>query len=161
MVPLVHILWTLTNKNETFGFLHNTVSKIFFIFIHSYEIKEGGTTSVSTFYPCKILKKCYELLTHLIRALINSHYPNYRPLFDLDGSLPGFLYTYIFQLLMVRGIVTVTRIPHAITSTLPTVLDEVVFFGYHLIQTNSHYPNYRPLFELDGVLPGFLNTYTF
>src|SRR6218665_2028782 len=122
MVPLVHILWTLTNKNETFGFLHNTVSKIFFIFIHSYEIKEGWTTSVSTFYPCKILKKCYELLTHLKRALINSHYPNYRPLFDLDGSLPGFLYTYIFRLLMVRDIVTVTVVPNSVTSTIPSGL---------------------------------------
>src|SRR6218665_2475184 len=87
-----------------------------------YEIKEGGTTSVSTFYPCKILKKCSELLTHLIRALINSHYPNYRPLFDLDGSLPGFLKTYIFRLLMVRGIVSVTMVPNSVTSTIPSGL---------------------------------------
>jgi len=101
------------------------------------------------------------MLTHFIRALVNSHYLNHIPLYELDRSLSGFLYTYIFWLLLVRGIVSVTRIPYSMTSTLPTVLDEVAFFGHHSIQTDSNYPNYRPLFELDGSSPGFLNTCIF
>jgi len=126
-----------------------------------YEIKEGGTTSVTTLYPSKILRTCNEILTHFIKALVHSHYLNHFPLYELDRSLSGFLYTYIFWMDLVRGIVSITRIPYAITWTLPTVLDEVAFFGHHSIQTDSDYPNYRPLLELDGSLPGILYTYIF